>query len=89
MSAADRREFMEAYRRGVCDLHLRDTLAERVRLREPFVRLRGISWSAMAWAAYQGDFAGVKNPDTWRTLQRYMDLDFIRSLLNPFLRPRV
>ena len=52
------------------------------------MRLRGISWSAMAWAAYQADFAGVKNPDTWRTLQRYMDLDFIRSLFDPFLRPR-
>jgi len=88
MSATDRREFMEAYRRGVRDPHLRDTLAERVRLREPFVRLRGIAWSAMAWAAYQGDFAGVKNPDTWRTLQHYMDLDFIRSLFDPFLRPR-
>jgi aminoglycoside phosphotransferase (APT) family kinase protein len=88
MSADDRREFIAAYCREVGDRHLRDTLAERLRLREPFVRLRGIAWSAMAWTAYQGNFAGVKNPDTWRTLQRYMDLDFIRSLFDPFLRPR-
>jgi aminoglycoside phosphotransferase (APT) family kinase protein len=86
MSPAEARGFLDAYRRAVRDRHLRDTLAQRVRLREPFVRLRGIAWSAMAWVSYQGDFAGVKNPDTWRTLQRYMDLDFIRSVFDPYLR---
>ena len=85
MGPDEQRAFLDAYRAGVRDRHLRDTLAERVRLREPFVRLRGIAWAAMAWAAYQGDFAGVKNPDTWRTLERYMDLGFIRSLFDPYL----
>jgi aminoglycoside phosphotransferase (APT) family kinase protein len=85
MSADDRRAFRLAYARQVRDRHLRDTLEERVRLREPFVLLRGIAWSAMAWAAYQGEFAGVKNPDTWCTLQRYMDPGFIRSLFAPYL----
>jgi len=27
----------------------------------------------------------MKNPDTWETLQRYLDLAFIRSLFDPFL----
>ena len=88
MRPDERSEFLEAYRRRIRDHHLSDTLLERIRLREPFVRLRGIAWSAMAWAAYQGDFAGVKNPDTWRKLQQYMDFDFIRSVFDPFLRPQ-
>jgi aminoglycoside phosphotransferase (APT) family kinase protein len=86
MQPHDRQRFLDAYRRDLCDPHLEDTLMERVRLREPFVRLRGISWSAMGWAAYQSDYAGVKNPDTWAKLQRYMDLEFIRELFDPLLK---
>ena len=78
--------FMAAYGRHIRDPHLRDTLVERVRLRDPFVYLRGISWSAMGWVAYQTEFAGMKNADTWKTLRRYMDIDFIRSLFDPFLQ---
>ncbi len=86
MTAADKKHFVEAYTRGIADRHLRDTLGERMRLRDPFVYLRGISWSAMGWVAYQTKFEGRKNPDTWQTLQRYMQLDFIRPLFTPFMQ---
>lgn len=84
MSAEQKRVFLETYRRQLKDRHLRDTLLERVRLREPFVYLRGISWSAMGWVAYQTEYTGLKNPDTWAKLQQYMNLEFIRSLFDPF-----
>jgi hypothetical protein len=43
----------------------------------------------MGWVAYQGGFAGVKNPDTWAKLRQYMNLEFIRSLFDPFwMAPR-
>jgi aminoglycoside phosphotransferase (APT) family kinase protein len=87
MPPRERQRFCDAYRRGIRDRHLKDTLMERIRLREPFVWLRGISWSAMGWAAYQSGYAGVKNADTWAKLQQYMDLEFIRSLFDPFLKP--
>jgi len=86
MTERDKQMFLRAYAESVTDKHLRDTLHERVRLRDPFVYLRGISWSAMGFVAYQTDYAGVRNPDTWATLQRYMDLDFIRSLFDPFMK---
>ncbi|MDJ0831685.1 MAG: aminoglycoside phosphotransferase family protein [Desulfobacterales bacterium] len=85
MNQAQKRAFIQAYARHIHDKHLQNTLMERVRLRDPFVYLRGISWSAMGWVAYQTDYAGVKNPDTWATLQRYMDLKFIRQIFDPFL----
>jgi hypothetical protein len=28
----------------------------------------------------------MKNPDTWAKLQQYMNLEFIRSLFDPFMR---
>lgn len=88
MDAVDKRQFLDAYCRGIRDPHLKATLTDRIRVREPFVYLRGISWSAMGWAAYQSEYAGVKNPDTWAKLQQYMNLEFIRSLFDPFLRPK-
>ena len=79
-------DFINTYSSLIADRHLRDTLAERIRLRDPFVYLRGIAWSAMGWVAYQTEFAGMKNPDTWQTLNRYMDLAFIRSLFDPIIK---
>jgi aminoglycoside phosphotransferase (APT) family kinase protein len=85
MTPSIQRGFIQGYANRISDKHLRDTLVERVALREPFVYLRGISWSAMGWVAYQTQFAGMKNPDTWETLQRYMNLAFIRSLFDPII----
>jgi aminoglycoside phosphotransferase (APT) family kinase protein len=86
MDAAAKADFVAIYRSHITDPHLRDTLYERLQLREPYVLLRGISWSAMGWVAYQGDFSGVRNADTWATLQRYLRLEFIRELFDPIVR---
>ncbi|MBT8368251.1 MAG: aminoglycoside phosphotransferase family protein [Deltaproteobacteria bacterium] len=86
MSPEIKRDFLNTYRRHITDSHLRNTLEERVRLRDPFVYLRGISWSAMGWVAYQTEFSGMKNPDTWAKLQQYLNLKFIRSLFNPLIK---
>ena len=86
MTPENKREFVQTYANHIRDGHLRDTLAERIALRDPFVYLRGISWSAMGWVAYQTEFEGMKNQDTWKTLQRYMNLAFIRSLFDPIVK---
>jgi aminoglycoside phosphotransferase (APT) family kinase protein len=85
MPEDQKRAFIRTYASRHRDPHLRDTIGDRVHLRDPFVYLRGISWSAMAWVAYRTDYDGVRNPDTDATLQRYLDLEFIRSLFDPFL----
>jgi aminoglycoside phosphotransferase (APT) family kinase protein len=85
MSPSEKARFLKRYADQIDDAHLKDTLFERVRLKDPFVYLRGISWSAMGWVAYQTDYGGIRNPDTWQTLNAYMDIDFIRSLFVPFM----
>lgn len=85
MDEAKKKFFVNSYLSYISDAHLRDTFAERLALREPFVRLRGIAWSAMAWAAYQTGFEGVRNEDTWRKVLKYMDYKFIRSIFDPYL----
>ncbi|NNF99321.1 MAG: aminoglycoside phosphotransferase family protein [Desulfobacteraceae bacterium] len=88
MTGRDKQRFLREYKTRLTDNHLRDTLEDRIQLRDPFVYLRGISWSAMGWVAYQTAFNGIKNPHTWKTLQQYMDLSFIKSLFDPFLYRR-
>jgi hypothetical protein len=85
MSAVDKRAFFDAYRTAIPDAHLRDTIAERVRLRDPFNCLRGISWSAMAWVTYQTGEHALQNQDTFLKVSTYMDLDFVRGLFDPYM----
>jgi len=85
MSKADRRAFLDAYRAAIPDVHLRDTIEDRVRLRDPFNCLRGISWSAMAWVTYQTGEHALQNQDTFLKVSAYLDMAFVRSLFDPYL----
>ena len=84
--SADHRDlFIKEYISHIRSTRLRATLEERMQRKMPFVLLRGISWSAMAWVHYQTGYQGIRNEDTWRKIQQYMQLDFIRALFTPFL----
>jgi hypothetical protein len=78
--------FINEYLKNIRSPHLRDSLEDRMRIKYPFVLLRGISWSAMGWVAYQTDYHGIRNEDTWRKLNQYLELDFIRSIFQPFMK---
>jgi len=85
MSTSGKRAFIDAYRHAIQDAHLRDTIEERVRLRDPFNCLRGISWSAKAWVTYQTGDHAVKNEDTFQKINQYLDIDFLRSLFDSYI----
>jgi len=85
MGSADSAKFLDAYRSSIPDAHLRDTIAERVRLRDPFNCLRGVSWSAMAWVTYQDGTHALCNEDTFRKIEQYLQMDFLHSLFDPYL----
>jgi hypothetical protein len=85
MSDDDRCAMMKAYQAAVDDPHLRDTIEERTRLRDPFNCLRGVSWCAMAWVQYRiGDHL-LQNRETFHKLSMYVDLSFLRSLFDPYM----
>jgi aminoglycoside phosphotransferase (APT) family kinase protein len=86
MTDGDKRAFLDAYRAAVSDAHLRDTIIDRVRLRDPFNCLRGVSWSAMAWVTYQTGEHAVRNEDTFRKINAYLDLQFVRSLFECYMK---
>jgi aminoglycoside phosphotransferase (APT) family kinase protein len=86
LSADDKRVFLDAYCAAIPDAHLRDTIEDRVRLRDPFNCLRGISWSAMAWVTYQTGEHTLQNQDTFLKVSAYMDLGFVRGLFDPYIK---
>ena len=85
MSSKDQQSMMNAYKESIADSHLRDTIEERTRLRDPFNCLRGVSWCAMAWVQYRRGDHLLKNEDTFRKLSMYVNPDFLRSLFDPFM----
>ena len=85
MPDAEKARFIDVYRGAITDPHLRDTIVDRIRLRDPFNYLRGISWSAMAWVAYQTGDHAVRNMDTFRKVTSYLDLAFQREMFDPYL----
>jgi len=85
MSEDERCLFLNAYRTVVTDRHLADTIEDRVRLRDPFNCLRGVSWSAMAWVQYQTGAHALRNEDTFQKIETYLKLDFLRSLFAGFV----
>jgi thiamine kinase-like enzyme len=89
MSPQDQQGMMEAYKSALRDPHLRDTIEERTRLRDPFSCLRAISWCAMSWVKYQQNEHVLKNPDTFQRFALYINLDFVRSVFDPYLRSSV
>ncbi|HEY45039.1 MAG TPA: hypothetical protein G4O11_13755 [Anaerolineae bacterium] len=86
MSTEDRRVFLDTYRQSIPDAHLRDTIEDRVRLRDPFNCLRGISWSAMAWVTYQTGDHQLRNQETFNKIHSYLEMEFLRGLFDPFFR---
>lgn len=89
MSPAAKASFLATYKAAIPDRHLRETIDDRVRLRDPFNYLRGISWSAMAWVTYQTGDHAVKNEDTFRKVTSYLDLAFQREMFDPYLTGQV
>jgi len=85
MSEDDKSSMMHTYKSFLKDQHLQDTIEERTRFRDPFNCLRGVSWCAMAWVQYQSDDHLLKNEDTFTKLSMYIDIQFVRSLFDPYM----
>ena len=85
LSARQRKAFLCSYKRAVPDIRLRSTIEERIALRDPFNKLRGVSWSAMAWVKYQTGEQPIRNPDTFRKMESYLDLGFLQGLFDEYI----
>ncbi len=60
-------------------------IKERVRLYTPYLYLRALSWCAYAYLEYtKEEGRDIKNMDTFRTIESFIQLDFMKELLSPY-----
>lgn len=60
----------------------RNDIRERVNMYTPYLYLRALAWGAYAWVEYQKPDKGIKNMDTLKKIEDYLDIDFMKKLLS-------
>ncbi|MBU3129904.1 phosphotransferase [Clostridium tagluense] len=82
LNREEKEEFFRAYVNGLKDKD--NNIRERVELYNPFLYLRALSWCAYAYLEYQKEDKEIKNMDTYNKIKQYLDLDFMRGLLEKY-----
>ncbi len=85
LTKEDRANFLGAYcaERGL-SASKRQEIKEALEIFDKFSMMRGISWPAMAWVNYQQADRMLKNEDTFRKMDMYLQPDFLADLLPEF-----
>ncbi|AGB41131.1 putative homoserine kinase type II (protein kinase fold) [Halobacteroides halobius DSM 5150] len=81
LTEEDRARFLQAYcdERGLDNEKLAE-IKKALDVFDKFSAMRGISWSAMAWIEYQQPDRLLKNEDTFRTMDAYLQEEFLADL---------
>lgn len=61
-----------------------NNIRERVHLYTPYLYLRALSWCAYAHVKYSKPNKDIKNMDTYKKIQDYLDIDFMNRLLKDY-----
>lgn len=84
LTKEEKEYFFDEYIKGV---NKRDNdIEERVNLYNPYLYLRALSWCAYAWLEYQKPDKDIKNMDTFKKIEEYLDLDFMKRLLKDYIK---
>ncbi len=83
LTKEERNSFFNAY---ISNLEDEDkNIRERVHLYNPYLYLRALSWCAYAWLEYQNPDKDIRNMDTFRKIEEYLDIDFMKNLLKEYM----
>lgn len=72
--------FTARYRQAAAGRFDTDSLAEKLALFIPITCLRGVTWCAMAWVQYQQPDRLIRNEDTFRKMEAYLDESFLEMI---------
>jgi predicted Ser/Thr protein kinase len=75
--------FYRAYSQGLGGKD--NNIRERVHLYTPYLYLRALSWCAHGWIEYQRPDKEIKNMDTFRKIEQYLDIEFMKKLLEGYI----
>ena len=80
------REFVAHYEKAINGRMDTSSLQERLPLFFTVTCLRGVTWCAMALREYSQPDRPLNNPDTFAKIKDYINEDFLRNLLNNYVR---
>ena len=80
------KDFTAQYIRAVGDRMDCSTLAQRLPLFFTVTCLRGVTWCAMAYREYCQPHRQLRNEDTFRKLQAYLEPAFLENILENYVR---
>ena len=80
------KDFAGKYITAVGDRMDTSTLSQRLPLYFTVTCLRGVTWCAMAYREYCQPDRALRNEDTFRKLQAYLEPDFLRNILENYVR---
>lgn len=83
LSNEEKKNFFKAYKEGLSGIDR--NIEERVHLYDPYLLLRALSWCAYAWLEYQNPHKKIKNMDTFKKIEEYLDIDFMKNLLKEYM----
>ena len=61
-------------------------IEERMNIFIPITCLRGITWCAMAWVQYQEPGKLIRNEDTFKKIESYLEQDFLDMIEQRYYR---
>ncbi|GFI37953.1 aminoglycoside phosphotransferase family protein [Lachnospiraceae bacterium 50-23] len=73
-------KFVAEYKRAVGERFDVDGIEERLKLFVPITCLRGITWCAMAWVQYQEPGKLIRNEETFRKIEAYLEDGFLGEI---------
>lgn len=86
LSKKEIEEFLDVYIQKVDGKFDTTELRDRVNIFIPITCLRGITWCAMAWIEYQDSSKLIRNESTWKKLNQYLEMDFLRHIYELYLK---
>ncbi|MGE5627999.1 MAG: aminoglycoside phosphotransferase family protein [Solirubrobacterales bacterium] len=81
LNLEERKDFFKAY---TTYLGMDNNIIEKVDLYNPYLYLRALSWCAYAFLEYNKEDKKIKNMDTYRKINQYLDIDFMKDLLRDY-----
>lgn len=79
LNQAEKRHFLSRYLDET--QAVRESFEEALRIYHPYLMLRALSWSAMAYDSYQKDTKKLKNQEIFKKVSAYLEEDFLRQAL--------
>ncbi|MEG0775063.1 phosphotransferase [Clostridium sp.] len=82
LSKDENQKFIKSYAAAINKPSM--DIEERINLYNPYLYLRALSWCAYAYVEYKKEYKTIKNNETFKKIELYLERNFLKSLLEEY-----